>query len=324
MYNDSIQTQTLVQRALSGLEAEGLRGLLDLSLEVLAEAAIEVKERVFGRRIRLVRLCNIKSGLCPEDCAYCAQSARWATSAPQYPLLTPEAILAQAEEARQSGAARFCLVSATRSPSPKLLGRIEEVAPTIKAMGLELCTSLGLLTEKMARRLKEAGVDYYNHNLNTSQGRYPQIATTHRYEDRLQTLAAARKAGLELCSGVILGMGETLEETLEMALALRRLGAKSVPVNFLLPIPKTPLGKEPGPRLPPEEALRRLALFRLALPQVELRASAGREQYFGPHLPLTLQMVNSIFIRGYLTQGGAALEEDLALLQSLGLEVVPG
>ncbi len=319
-----MRTETLGQRALSGLETEELRGLLHLPLRVLAEAAIGAKERVFGRRIRLVRLCNIKSGLCPEDCAYCAQSARWATSAPRYPLLTPEAILAQAEEARQSGAARFCLVSATRSPSPRLLRRIEEVAPKIKAMGLELCTSLGLLTEEMARRLKEVGVDDYNHNLNTSQSRYPQIATTHRYEDRLKTLAAARKAGLKLCSGVLLGMGETLEETLEMALALRRLGAESVPVNFLLPIPGTPLGKEPGPRLPPEEALRRLALFRLALPRAELRASAGREQYFGPHLPLALRMVNSLFIKGYLTQGGAALEEDLTLLQGLGLEVVPG
>ncbi|WP_352413922.1 radical SAM protein [Thermus sp.] len=182
----------------------------------------------------------MKSGLCPEDCAYCAQSARWATSAPRYPLLTPEAILAQAEEARQSGAARFCLVSATRSPSPRLLRRIEEVAPKIKAMGLELCTSLGLLTEEMARRLKEAGVDYYNHNLNTSQSRYPQIATTHRYEDRLKTLAAARKAGLKLCSGVLLGWGRRWKKPWRWPLPSAGWARKACPSTSSSPSPERP------------------------------------------------------------------------------------
>ncbi|MGQ9510872.1 MAG: biotin synthase BioB [Thermaceae bacterium] len=311
----------LVDRALLGLKREDLEVLLEKDPLELAQAAIALKERVFGKKIRLNRLSNIKSGRCPEDCAYCAQSVRWSTSISIYPLLPTEKLLEEAEEARRLGAKRFCMVSATRQATPSLLRRMEEAVPRIKALGLEVCNSLGFLTEEAAQRLKAAGVDYYNHNLNTSRSHYPRIASTHTYQDRLNTLEIARKAGLKLCSGVILGLGEGKEDILELLSDLQRLAPESVPVNFLLPIPGTPLGRDPDLRFSPSEALKYLSLFRLALPRAELRASAGRERYFGPYLPLALQMVNSIFIQGYLTQKGAPLEEDLALLNRLGLQI---
>ena len=177
----------------------------------------------------------------------------------------------------------------------------------------------------MAEALKAAGFDYYNHNLNTAPSLYPRIATTHTYQDRLWTLKRAREAGLKLCSGVILGMGEGPKEVYEMALALRELGVESLPVNFLLPIPGTPLGDgRTVAGLTPERALKALILFRLLNPKAELRASAGRERYLGPYEPLAFRMVNSIFLQGYLTQPGSPWERDRALWESLGLDVEEG
>ncbi len=296
--------------------------LLEAPLDPLLEAAAQVKEAVRGRRLRLVRLLNVKSGACPEDCTYCAQSARYPTQAPRYPLLSPEAVLEEARRAQALGAVRFCLVGAYRRPDRRALALLAQVGPAIKGMGLELCASLGLLGLEEAQALKAAGVDYYNHNLNTSPALYPRIATTHTYADRLKTLAAARAAGLRLCSGVILGMGESPKEALEPALALRALGAESIPLNFLLPIPGTPLGE--GRTLEgftPERAIRFLALYRLLLPRAELRASAGRELYLAPYAPWVFRIADSVFVQGYLTQPGTPLAQDLALAAELGLEV---
>ena len=212
----------LAERPLSLQEALFVLEAPPEALPALAEAAIRVKEYFFGRRLKLVRLLNVKSGFCPEDCAYCAQSARSQAAIARYPLLSLEEILERAEEAQRLSARRFCLVAALRGPTPKVLERLGEAAQAIKArFPLELCASLGLLEEGMAEALKAAGFDYYNHNLNTAPSLYPRIATTHTYQDRLWTLKRAREAGLKLCSGVILGMGEGPKEVYEMAWALR-------------------------------------------------------------------------------------------------------
>ncbi|MDM7324377.1 MAG: biotin synthase BioB [Thermus sp.] len=313
--------EALAEKALAGLSPSEALKLFQAPWEVLAEAALLVKARRKGQRIRLIRLLNIKSGGCPEDCAYCAQSAHYSTPAPRHPLLSPEAILQEAERAKAAGARRFCLVGAYRMPSREALGRIGDVAPSLKALGLEVCVSLGLLSPEMALALKEAGVDYYNHNLNTSGRLYPRIATTHLYAHRLETLRLARQAGLKLCSGVILGMGERPEDVVEMAYTLKALGVESVPINFLLPIPGTPLGENPPPGYTPEEALKALSLFRLVLPEVELRASAGRERYLSPYASWVFRIADSVFIEGYLTQKGTPLGEDWQRIQELGLEV---
>ena len=316
----------LAERPLSLQEALFVLEAPPEALPALAEAAIRVKEYFFGRRLKLVRLLNVKSGFCPEDCAYCAQSARSQAAIARYPLLSLEEILERAEEAQRLSARRFCLVAALRGPTPKVLERLGEAAQAIKArFPLELCASLGLLEEGMAEALKAAGFDYYNHNLNTAPSLYPRIATTHTYQDRSWTLKRAREAGLKLCSGVILGMGEGPKEVYEMALALRELGVESLPVNFLLPIPGTPLGDgRTVAGLTPERALKALILFRLLNPKAELRASAGRERYLGPYEPLAFRMVNSIFLQGYLTQPGSPWERDRALWESLGLDVEEG
>lgn len=289
-------------------------------LEVLA-AAYRVRYRWFGNRVHLNFLINAKSGMCGEDCGYCSQSKVSRAEIPKYDLLGPEQIVDGARMAARRRAKTYCIVISGRGPSRQDLDSLVAVVPRIKAaFDLKICVSVGLITPQQAARLKACGVDRVNHNLNTSRRFYPQICTTHSYEDRLETLRAVRDAGLEICSGAIVGMGEDDADVVELALRLGELGVEAVPVNFLQPIPGTPL--EGIHRLNPRYCLKVLALFRLASPRCELRIAAGREMHLGSLQPLGLYPANSIFVGDYLTTKGQPPEEDYRMIEALGFEPV--
>lgn len=316
----------LAEQVLAGYRLNAQDGLAilrteDRQLLDLLSAAYRVRFEHFGNRVHLNFLINAKSGHCPEDCGYCSQSKISQADIPKYNLLGSEDILAGARVAAERQSRTYCVVLSGRGPNSRALDEIARVVPQIKAQyGLKICVSLGLLTLDEARRLKACGVDRVNHNLNTSQRFYPQICTTHTYLDRLSTLENVRRAGLEICCGGIVGMGEEDEDVVDLALQLGELQAEAVPINFLLPIEGTTL--KPGHRLNPRYCLKVLALMRLANPRCELRIAAGREVHLGPLQPLGLFAANSIFVGDYLTTGGQPPAEDYRMIEALGFEAV--
>jgi biotin synthase len=316
----------LAERVLGGRRLTHDEGLAVLRsgdeqlLEVLA-AAYRVRHRFFGNRVHLNLLVNARSGICSEDCGYCSQSSVSRARVPRYEMLRPEEILEGGRTAAGRGAMTYCIVISGRRPTAADLDAIAGVVPQIKAaLGLKVCISAGLLTAEQAGRLKACGVDRVNHNLNTSRRFYPRICTTHSYDQRLETLRAIRQAGLEICSGGIVGMGEEDADVVELAAVLGELAVEAVPVNFLLPIPGTPL--EDVRRLNPRYCLKVLAMFRLANPRCELRIAAGREEHLGSLQPLGLYAANSIFLGDYLTTKGQPPEEDYRMIEALGFEAV--
>jgi biotin synthase len=315
----------LAERVLAGhcLTADDGLAVLrspDEELLDLLAAAYRVRRQWFGNRVELNFLINAKSGLCGEDCGYCSQSRVSRAEIARYNLLKPEEILDGARRAAERRAKTYCAVISGRAPADQELDALAQTIPQIKAQyGLKVCFSVGLLTTEQAARLQAAGVDRINHNLNTSERFYSRICTTHSYQDRLSTLRAVRQAGLEICSGGIIGMGEEDADVVELALRLGELRAEAVPVNFLEPIAGTPL--ERAGRLNPRYCLKVLALFRLANPRGELRIAAGRELHLGPLQPLGLYAANSIFVGDYLTTKGQPPEEDYRMIEALGFAV---
>jgi len=286
----------------------------------LLSGAFRLRRRRFGRGVMLHVLRNAKSGSCTENCAFCSQSAVSEAPIPRYPLQSVAELVAGAHEAHRAGAVRYCIVTSGRAVSLEETDRICEAVRRIKAeLPLSICASLGALDERRARALQAAGVDRYNHNLETSARYFPRICRTHAYEDRVATARLAKSVGLELCSGALIGMGETPADRVELAFALRDLGADSIPVNFLDPRPGTPLATLPPLR--PPDALRALALFRFVNPTAELRVAGGRERVLGPLQALALYPANSIFTAGYLTTPGQGLAADRALIEGLGFHV---
>jgi biotin synthase len=292
----------------------------DLETYELLAAARRVRVRFHGNRVRLHVLLNAKSGGCPEDCGFCSQSAHYETPAERYGLLAKEEIVAKAREAAAAGAWKFCIVTATRGPThhdlDTLCAAVREIKETIP---IKVCTSLGLLDAEKARRLAEAGVDRFNHNLETSQDRFADICTTHGWHDRVETVRLAREAGMDACSGGILGMGESNAEILELAYTLKALGVASIPLNFLDPRPGTPLQHEA--RLTPLRCLKVLSVFRLIHPRVDLRVAGGREVNLRTLQPLALLAANSIFTNGYLTTAGNAADADRRMIEEAGFVV---
>jgi biotin synthase len=266
---------------------------------------------------------NAKSGLCPEDCHYCSQSKISEAEIPRYNLLNREQLLAGAAAAAERQAKTYCIVISARGPNEREIAAIEAIVPEIKRRyGLDICACLGLLTPAQADRLAACGVNRVNHNLNTSAERYGEICTTHTYEDRVNTLRAVRNAGMELCSGGIIGMGEKPRDIVSMAMELRELGVESIPVNFLNPIEGTPLaGSLDQTGLTPNHCLKVLAMFRLVNPSRELRIAGGRELHLRSLQPLGLYAANSIFVGDYLTTRGQLPEADYAMLRDMGFEV---
>ncbi len=316
----------LAERVLDGHRLTPEQGLAVLStndeeLLDLLVASYRVRHFYFGNTVHLNFLINAKSGHCGEDCGYCSQSKVSTADIPQYPLVSPEDILEGARIAAERKARTYCTVISGRSPSDRDFDVLAKVVPEIKKnYNLKVCLSPGLLSSEQAVRLKACGVDRINHNLNTSRRFYPQICTTHSYEDRLSTLRAVRAAGLEICSGGIVGMGEQPADVVDLALQLGELEVEALPINFPLPIAGTAL--EGIGRLNPRYCLKVLALFRLTNPQCELRIAAGRELHLGPLQPMGLYPANSIFVGDYLTAKGQPPEEDYRMIEALGFEIV--
>lgn len=297
-----------------------LRGSDD-ELVALLLSAFRVRERHHGRRVKICLLRNARSGLCPEDCSYCSQSAISDAAIPRYRLDSLTELLAGARRAVASGATRYCMVTSGRGPSRTDLERFTTVARTIKQEfpHLELCVSLGLLNEGQARDLKAAGIGWVNHNLNTSERHHAAICTTHTYEDRVSTVRAVQRAGLHTCCGGIVGMGEADEDVVDLAFALRELRVDSLPVNFLHPIDGTPF--EGRHDLTPGRCLRVLCLMRFTNPASEIRVAGGRELNLGWFQSLALYPANSIFVDGYLTTPGQAAQEAQRMIEDMGFEV---
>jgi len=315
----------LAQRVLDGHELtrdEAMAILKSPNNDLLAvlDAAFRVRRQHFGLTVQLYFLMNAKSGLCPEDCHYCSQSKVSDAPVPKYNILQRDKLMAAAELAAKRQAKTYCLVISARGPNEREMKAVEEIVPEIKAKyGLDICACLGLLTAKQAKRLKACGVDRVNHNLNTSAEYYAKICTTHTHADRVQTLHHVRDAGLEVCSGGIIGMGETHDDVISMAMQLRELKAESIPINFLNSIDGTPLQKTT--ELTPQDCLRALAMFRLVNPTSELRISGGRELHLRTLQPLGLYAANSMFVGDYLTTSGQPPEQDYQIVRDLGFEV---
>ena len=289
-------------------------------LDVVA-AASRVRRRFFERRVKLNFLVNMKSGLCPEDCFYCSQRLGSTAEIMKYSWISADEAVDNANRAIAAGAKRVCLVASGRGPAEKDIDRVSDTVGAIKdaAPNVEVCVCLGLLKPGQAERLREAGADAYNHNLNTSAENYADICTTHTFDDRVATVGDAKQAGLSPCSGAIFGMGETDDDVVGVALALRELDPDSVPVNFLIPFEGTPLGGRWD--LTPQRCLRILAMFRFLFPDVEVRLAGGREIHLRGLQPLALHVVNSIFLGDYLTSEGQPGAEDLKMIADAGFEV---
>ena len=315
----------LAQNAISGQLAtmdEALSVLESDDDELLAilHAAFKVRKFYYGKKVKLNMLINAKCGHCPEDCGYCSQSFVSKADIASYTLVDKETIIAGAHQALERKAGTYCIVASGRGPTNHELNHIIDAVKEIKASTpLKICACLGILRDGQATRLKAAGVDRYNHNINTSAGNFKKITTTHNYTDRVDTVEKAKEAGISPCSGIIIGMGESDKEIVEMAYALRELDADSIPVNFLNPINGTPL--EHKYDLTPQKCLKVLALFRFICPTKEIRASGGRELNLRSLQALALYPANSIFIGDYLTTTGQEATADLKMISDLGFEV---
>ncbi|NKX54187.1 biotin synthase BioB [Arthrobacter mobilis] len=288
----------------------------------LVAAAARLRRAHFADTVKVNYLVNLKSGLCPEDCTYCSQRLGSAAEILKYTWLKPEEAAEQAASGIRAGASRVCLVASGKGPTDRDVDRVATMVAGLKQEHpqVEVCACLGLLKDGQADRLKAAGVDAYNHNLNTSESNYADICTTHDYADRVRTVGKAKDAGLSPCSGLIVGMGETGEELIDAVFALRELDADSIPVNFLMPFEGTPL--EGTWLLTPAHCLRILALVRFACPDTELRMAGGREMHLRSLQPLALHVANSLFLGDYLTSEGQAAQADLDMIADAGFVVL--
>ena len=315
----------LADRVLAGSSAttdDALALLASPDDELLAvlHAAFRLRQRYHGREVRIHVLKNARSGLCPEDCAFCSQSTKFETGVERFGLLSVEELVAGAREAAAMGAVKYCMVTSTRGPSERELETICTAVRQIKReLNLNVCTSLGLLKDGQAEQLAAAGVTRFNHNLESSRAHFPEICSTHDYDDRIRTVKAAKAAGMEACCGGIMGLGESPQDRVALAMELRALEVESIPVNFLDPRPGTPLGDRP--RLTPQDCLRALAMFRFVNPTRDIRIAGGREVNLRHLQPLALYPANSLFCNGYLTTPGQGPDADIRMIEDLGFRV---
>jgi biotin synthase len=275
-------------------------------------------------QVQLCTLLNIKTGACSEDCAYCSQSARFETQVESEPLMEVSTVVNAAKEAKTHGATRFCMGAAWRNPKSKDFGHVLEIIKAVKALGLETCMTLGMLSAEQAQQLKAVGLDYYNHNLDTSADYYDQIISTHTYQDRLETLTHVRDANLKVCSGGIIGLGENLADRAALLQTLANLPVhpESVPINQLVPVAGTPLA--PAPSVDPFDIVRCIAVARILMPSSYIRLSAGRQNMSDELQALCfLAGANSIFYgEKLLTTNNRATNQDIQLFNRLGISAV--
>jgi biotin synthase len=307
---------------LSRADGRALLAVADAELLDLVAAGARLRRAHFGDWVKVNYLVNVKSGLCPEDCFYCSQRRDSDAEVLKYSWLPPDEAVRQAAAGIEAGASRVCLVASGRGPSARDLDRIEALVGRLKAdyPDVEVCACLGILRDGHAERLAAAGVDAYNHNINTSASRYKQICTTHEFSDRIETVARAKAAGLSPCSGLIVGMGESDEELIDAVFALREIASESIPINFLMPFDGTPLAETW--LLDPRRCLRILALARFACPAAEVRMAGGRELHLRSLQPLALHLANSLFLGDYLTSEGQAAQADLEMIADAGFRVL--
>ena len=288
----------------------------DQLLDQLA-AAYRVRRATWGNRVRLHFLLNAQSGLCPEDCHYCSQSKISTAEIEKYPMMAHDRIMAAADRAAELKAGTLCMVISGRTPGETVFGKVlESVRAVREKHDLKICACLGLLNAEQVQRLKAAGVETINHNLNTSANFTSEVVSTHTFEDRVDTVQAVKDAGMKTCSGGILGMGESDDDVIDLALSLRELDVKSVPVNFLIPVPGTSF--EQIRALDPRRCLRILSLYRFLLPTQEIRVSGGREVHLRSMQVMGLYPANSIFIGDYLTTQGQTARDDLRMIEDAG------
>ena len=309
------------RRLLTTAELAALAELPDQWVTSLAALAHQVRLAWCGPEVEVEGILSAKTGGCPEDCHFCSQSSRFDTPVKATPFLDADEVLAAAEETRAAGASEFCIVLAVRGPDERTMVRILELVPMIHGRtGLNVAVSAGLLTDDQARRFAEGGVHRYNHNLETSRSFFPNVVTTHTWEERQDTCLLVRTHGMELCCGALIGMGETDAQRIELLGQLQELDPTEVPLNFLNPRPGTPLGD--AQPVAAWEAIRWIALFRLGLPGVILRYAGGREVTLRELQSMGMTSgINALIVGNYLTTLGRSPEEDLQMLSDLRMPV---
>ncbi len=309
------------RRLLTTDQLAGLAELPDQWVTSLAALAHQVRLAWCGPEVEVEGILSAKTGGCPEDCHFCSQSSRFDTPVKATPFLDAEEVLAAAEETKALGASEFCIVLAIRGPDEKTLGRILELVPLVRdRTGLNVAVSAGLLTDDQARRLGEGGVHRYNHNLETSRSFFPNVVTSHSWEEREATCRLVRDHGMELCCGALIGMGETDQQRVELIGQLQELDPTEVPLNFLNPRPGTPLGD--AQPVAAWEAIRWIAMFRLGLPGVILRYAGGREVTLRELQAMGMTSgINALIVGNYLTTLGRSADEDLQMLADLRMPV---
>ncbi len=323
--NDSFY-QMLKQQALDGksISKKDCRLVLQsktIDLLLLLNAAFHVRQKYWGKEVTIHILNNVQNGHCSENCHYCAQSKSSRAAIESYPMKSDQAILNEAKMAYNSGAFRYCMVFSGKEQGLKRIEHLKRIIESIKRKyPIEVCVSPGFINAQQARILKEAGLDRLNHNINTSKRYYASICTTHTFDKRLETLRAAQDVGLEMCSGVIVGMGETPRDVIDAALTLRTFkNVKSIPINFFLPIQGTKLS--PKSNLSPEYCLRVLCLYRFLHPRAEIRMAAGREYHLRDLQVLGLYPANSLFLDGYLNVKGTSRFQTLQMIKDAGFSI---
>lgn len=317
--------EEILNRSLSShlfTEEEIRKILFDKSIELLPllHTAYKVRYRYFRNKVKIHVINNVKNGNCQENCAYCAQSKESINNIEKYPIRSRDEILSDAKIAYESGTYRYCLVFSGNRQTLRDMNYICGVVKEIKEKyKMEICVSAGFLDEEKVLLLKEAGVNRYNHNLNTSSSYYESICSSHKYEDRVNTIKLAKNNGLDICSGVILGMGETIEDLVKIIGELKSVDVKSVPVNFFIPVEGHRITNHQ--KLTPEYCLRILSLFRLCLPESEIRVAGGREYHLRGMQILALYPCNSLFANGYLNVSGDPLSEIKQMIEDGGFVV---
>jgi biotin synthase len=304
--------------------AEQLADLADVAdalVPSLAALAHETRLAYCGPTVEVEGILSAKTGGCPEDCHFCAQSARFDTPVLATPFLDAGQVLEAARQTAALGASEFCIVLAVRGPDERTMVRLLELVPLVHAeTGLNVAVSAGILDASQARRLAAGGVHRYNHNLETARSFFPETVTTHSWEERYQTCIEVKKAGMQLCCGVLLGLGESVSQRLELIGQLAELGPEEVPINFLDPRPGTPLALRAPLR--PLDAIRWIALFRLGLPEVILRYAGGRELTLGELQAMGMTAgINALIVGNYLTTLGRSPDADLAMLRDLRMPI---